>query len=44
MIDIPARRAVLLPLTPRALFLMSALAIITGTTGWHLTVNFAALP
>jgi hypothetical protein len=36
VIDISARKAVLLQLTPRTLFLMPTLAIITGTTGWYL--------
>ena len=36
VIDISARKAVLLRLTPRTLFLMPTLAIITGTTGWYL--------
>jgi uncharacterized membrane protein len=31
-----ARKAVLLRLTPRTLFLMPTLAVITGTTGWYL--------
>jgi hypothetical protein len=35
-IDISARKAVLLRLTPRTLFLMPTLAIITGTTGWSM--------
>jgi hypothetical protein len=39
VIDVPARKAVLLRLTPRTLFLMPALAIITGTTGWYLAVD-----
>ncbi|TMJ27003.1 MAG: hypothetical protein E6G96_13600 [Alphaproteobacteria bacterium] len=45
VIELPARRAVLLRLTPRTLFLMPALAIITGTTGWYLAVDmgFTAL-
>jgi uncharacterized membrane protein len=45
VIDVPARRAVLLRLTPRTLFLMPALAIITGTTGWYLAedLGFTAL-
>ena len=36
----------LLRLTPRTLFLMPALSIITGTTGWFLAVDmgFTALP
>jgi uncharacterized membrane protein len=44
-IDVPARKAVLLRLTPRTLFLMPALAIITGTTGWYLAedMGFTAL-
>jgi hypothetical protein len=36
VIDISARKAVLLRLTPRTLFLMPTLSIITGTTGWFL--------
>jgi hypothetical protein len=45
-VDVSARRAVLLRLTPRTLFLMPTLSIITGTTGWYLAVEmgFAALP
>ena len=45
-IDLPARKAVLLRLTPRTLFLMPTLAIITGTTGWYLAVDmgFSTLP
>ena len=45
-IDIPSRRAVLLRLTPRTLFLLPTLAIITGTTGWYLAqdLGFTALP
>lgn len=41
-----ARRAVLLRLTPRTLFLMPTLAIITGTTGWYLAQarGFTELP
>jgi uncharacterized membrane protein len=44
-VDVAARRAVLLRLTPRTLFLMPTLAIITGTTGWYLAENlgFTAL-
>src|SRR5436190_11525686 len=46
VIDLSARKAVLLRLTPRTLFLMPALSIITGTTGWFLAVDigFTALP
>ena len=36
VIDVSARKAVLLRLTPRTLFLMPTLSIITGTTGWFL--------
>jgi uncharacterized membrane protein len=45
VIDISARKAVLLPLTPRTLFLMPTLAVITGTTGWYLAedIGFTAL-
>jgi uncharacterized membrane protein len=45
-IEISARTAVLLRLTPRTLFLMPALSIITGTTGWFLAaeMGFTALP
>jgi uncharacterized membrane protein len=35
-VDISARRAVLLRLTPRTLFLMPTLSVITGTTGWYI--------
>ena len=45
-VDIDARRAVLLRLTPRTLFLMPTLSIITGTTGWYLAedLGFTSLP
>jgi uncharacterized membrane protein len=45
-VDIAARKAVLLRLTPRTLFLMPTLAIITGTTGWYIArdMGFTALP
>jgi len=45
-VDLPARKTVLLRLTPRTLFLMPALAVITGTTGWYLAVDmgFSTLP
>ena len=41
-----ARRAVLLRLVPRTLFLMPTLAIITGTSGWYLAQmrGFTELP
>ncbi len=45
-VDISARKAVLLRLTPRTLFLMPALAVITGTTGWTMAeyLGFTTLP
>jgi len=45
VVDVAARKAVLLRLTPRTLFLMPTLAIITGTTGWYLAedMGFTAL-
>ena len=45
VIDVSARKAVLLRLTPRTLFLMPTLSIITGTTGWYLAedLGFTAL-
>ncbi len=39
VVDLAARKAVLLRLTPRTLFLMPTLAIITGTTGWYLAAD-----
>ena len=45
-VDVSVRRAVALRLTPRTLFLMPTLAMITGTTGWYLAdlLGFLALP
>ena len=45
VVELPARKAVLLRLTPRTLFLMPTLAIITGTTGWYLAedMGFTAM-
>ena len=45
VVDVSARKAVLLRLTPRTLFLMPTLSIITGTTGWFLAkdMGFTAL-
>ena len=45
VVDVGARRAVLLRLTPRTLFLMPTLAVITGTTGWYIAqdLGFTAL-
>ena len=44
-LDPPIRKQILLNLTPRTLFLMPTLAIITGTAGWFLAVDlgFTAL-
>ena len=39
VVDIAARKAVLLRLTPRTLFLMPTLSLITGTTGWYLAID-----
>jgi hypothetical protein len=36
VVDLSARKAVLLRLTPRTLFLMPTLSVITGTTGWYM--------
>lgn len=36
MLDVSVRKQVLLRLTPRTLFLMPTLAVITGTTGWYI--------
>ncbi len=43
--DVSVRKAVLLRLTPRTLFLMPTLAVITGTTGWYIAqdLGFTAL-
>ena len=45
VVELPARKAVLLRLTPHTLFLMPTLAIVTGTTGWYLAedMGFTAL-
>src|SRR5947209_2736640 len=45
VVDVAARKTVLLRLTPRTLFLMPTLAIVTGTTGWYLAedLGFTAL-
>lgn len=41
-----ARREVMTRLTPRTIFLLPTLAIVTGTTGWYLAVSmgYLALP
>lgn len=38
-----ARRAVMTELTPRTMFILPALAIITGTTGWYLARDMGLL-
>jgi uncharacterized membrane protein len=38
-----ARRAVMTELTPRTMFILPALAIITGTTGWYLARDLGLL-
>lgn len=45
-VDVSVRKQILLRLTPRTLFLMPTLAIITGTAGWFLSVElgFTELP
>jgi len=45
-IDITARRAVIVRLVPKTLFLMPTLSIITGTSGWFLArdLGFLDLP
>ena len=45
-LELPVRRTITANLTPRTLFLMPTLAIITGTTGWYLAeiMGFTALP
>lgn len=45
-LDMSVRKEILLRLTPRTLFLMPTLAVITGTAGWFLAVDlgFTQLP
>ena len=45
-LDLSVRRNIVMQLTPRTLFLMPAVSIISGTTGWFLAVQlgYAALP
>ena len=45
-VEIPVRREIVRRLTPKTLFLMPAVSIIGGTTGWFLAVQlgYAALP
>ena len=44
-VEVPVRREIVRRLTPRTLFLMPAVSIISGTTGWFLAVRlgYAAL-
>src|SRR5512144_2567059 len=37
-VDLPVRREIVRRLTPRTLFLMPTVSIISGTTGWFLAV------
>jgi hypothetical protein len=45
-VDFHTRREIAIRLTPRTLFLMPTLAVLTGTTGWYLVVmlGFNSLP
>jgi hypothetical protein len=45
-VDLPVRKAVVLRLTPKTLFLMPTLSIITGTSGWFLagSIGYLGLP
>jgi hypothetical protein len=45
-VELPVRREIVRQLTPKTLFLMPAVSIIGGTTGWFLAVQlgYAALP
>src|SRR5450631_4553415 len=38
-VDLPVRREIVRRLTPRTLFLMPTVSIISGTTGWFLAVQ-----
>jgi ABC-type dipeptide/oligopeptide/nickel transport system permease component len=38
--ELPVRREVVRRLTPRTLFLMPTVSIISGTTGWFLAIQF----
>jgi len=42
-VDVSVRREVAIRLTPRTLFLMPTLAVITGTTGWYLALQLGFL-
>jgi hypothetical protein len=45
-VDLPVRREIMRRLTPRTLFLMPTVSIVSGTSGWFLavTLGFTALP
>jgi uncharacterized membrane protein len=45
-VDLPVRREIVRRLTPRTLFLMPTVSIISGTTGWFLAekLGYTALP
>jgi uncharacterized membrane protein len=45
-LDLSVRRGIVMQLTPKTLFLMPAVSVISGTTGWFLAVHlgYAALP
>ena len=42
-LDLPLRRALIIRLMPRMLFLMPTLSIVTGTSGWFLAVQLGYL-
>jgi hypothetical protein len=42
-VELSVRREIMQHLTPRTLFLMPTVSIISGTTGWFLAVQFATL-
>jgi uncharacterized membrane protein len=39
-VELPVRREIMRRLTPRTLFLMPTVSIISGTTGWFLAIRF----
>lgn len=45
-VDLPTRRAIVIRLMPRMIFIMPTLSIVTPTTGWYLAeqLGFLALP
>jgi len=42
-VDLPVRREIMRRLTPRTLFLMPTVSIISGTTGWFLAVQLMTI-